>query len=90
MTDKLSDDPTPQEVLDHYDLHTSEGTANFSSDPAASLDLWHALAQALAANEALEVENAELRKKIQRFGTLAISYIKAYEDLAFALAEETT
>jgi hypothetical protein len=51
---ELSDNPTPAEVMAHYDLHTGEGAANISNDPAAILDLWHALAQSQARCERLE------------------------------------
>jgi hypothetical protein len=54
MSDLWADEQhTPEEVLGHYDLHTSEGTVNISNDPAAILDLWHALAGSIADADAL-------------------------------------
>lgn len=48
----LHGNPTPQEVLDFYNLHTGEGAANFSNaDAGLSVLLWHALACVLKESE---------------------------------------
>ena len=75
---KLSDSPTPQEVLDFYDLHTGDGTVNFSNaDAGLSVQLWHSLAQALeenqrlgeAINKALSVESPSVTEIVTDWDT---------------------
>ena len=74
----IGNNPTPQQVRDYYDLHTGEGAANFSNEDAGiTVQLWHSLAWALEDNAKLEAKNEALMK-------LAGTYIKAYEEIAFA------
>ncbi len=77
MTDKLS------ERMREYAGHSVKTDDKHKC--AATQDELREWADEVAA---LEQENAELREKIQRFGTLAVSYIRAYEDLAFGDTEE--
>ena len=88
---KLSENPTPEEVRDFYDLHTAEGAANFSHTGGGfAVQLWHSLAWALEDKAQLEAENDVLRNTIsllknenERMMKLAHDYITAYEKLAF-------